>query len=79
MRTGSYPFGWETQYSLSELKNIGQKHCLEYVLGYGRDSAFAIKLPDKIRGLWLKIVKCWEQTPMAKYTCLCVGVFFLKN
>ena len=78
MLTGSFPFGWETEYSVFDLNKFSSKLKLVPVLFYGRGSALIQKLPHKLRAHFSKILNTVESTPLAPLICLSVGVIFKK-
>lgn len=79
MITGTYPFGWETEYSVSDLKNFGHQLKLETISFYGRDSAFTLKLPLSIRKTYKKLFSYIEKSPLAPYICLNLGFIYQKK
>lgn len=76
---GTHPFGWETEYSVKELKKIGDILKLEIIGLYGRESGVAARLPINIRKYW-KIIfsNLIEQRGIAPYICLHIGAIYEK-
>lgn len=78
MLTGSYPFGWETEYSYQNIKNWSKSLNLTIVKIYGRDSAFRIKIPKTVQPYWVKAFSLVEKSPLAPFICLNIGCIFKK-
>lgn len=79
MITGTYPFGWETEYSVFDLKNFGHLLGLKIVSFYGRDSAFTLKLPLSIQKTYKKMFSYIEKSRLAPYICLNLGFIYQKQ
>lgn len=75
MRRNTHPFGWETQYSASDLQKIAQQLQQTKYTIYGRDLDIVSHLPEciaeKINFLYKKYV---EPTQISWYTSLCIGI-----
>ncbi|HEX8923240.1 MAG TPA: class I SAM-dependent methyltransferase [Patescibacteria group bacterium] len=78
MATGTFPFGWETEYSAFKLKKMARILNLSFVRAYGRDSAFTLKVPDRLKPLYKNIFSVIEKSPLAPYVCLNLGVIYQK-
>lgn len=78
MITGTYPFGWETEYSVFNLKSFGQQLNLKTISFYGRDSAFTLKLPKSWQKKYKKLFSLIENSPLAPYLCLNLGFIYQK-
>lgn len=79
MATGTYPFGWETEYSVSDFKNFGRQLGLKTVSFYGRDSAFTLKLPLSVQNRYKKLFSYIENSLLAPYVCLNLGFIYQKK
>lgn len=78
MLLGSFPFGWETEYSVNDLKRIAREADIKIVRFYGRDSAFLGRLPTAIDFCWRKIFPKIEESLFAPFICLNIGVIYQK-
>jgi len=79
MWRGKYALGWETQYSVADLKRILKGEKVNVESFYGRESALTVRLPFSWRPRWQKIIKLWERSPWAPYLCLNLGVVLRKE
>ncbi len=78
MLTGTYPFGWETEYSLFDLKRLARKLKIAPLKFYGRNSSLTLKLHPKLQPHYSKIFAIIESSPIAPFLCLCIGGIFKK-
>lgn len=78
MLLGSFPFGWETEYSVNGLKRISRGLDVKIVRFYGRNSAFLDRLPDGINFYRKKIFPKIEESHFAPFVCLNIGVIYQK-
>ncbi len=78
MATKTYPFGWETEYSVANLKSFGRQLGLKTVFYYGRDSAFTLKLPKTWQKTYKKLFSLIENSQLAPYLCLNLGFIYQK-
>jgi len=78
MATKTYPFGWETEYSVANLKSFGHQLGLKTVDYYGRDSAFTLKLPKSWQKNYKKLFSHIENSQLAPYVCLNLGFIYQK-
>jgi SAM-dependent methyltransferase len=79
MRFGLHPFGWETEYSLADLKKIAHQLKVEPIRFYGRDSVFIGRLSGMIDCYWRKIFAKIEAGRLAPFVCLNIGVIYQKT
>lgn len=78
MKTGSFPFGWETEYSYFDLVNFAKKLNVKIIRVFGHDSAFTLKLPSSIRRFYLQIYSLIEKSVIAPFVCLDIGIILQK-
>jgi len=78
MVLGSNPFGWETEYALTDLKKIAGLLKIKPIRFYGRGSAFVGRLPGVIDCRWRKIVAKIEKSSLAPFICLNIGMICQK-
>jgi len=78
MLTGSFPFGWETEYSVNGLKRITNGLDVKIIRFYGRNSAFIDRLPSGINYYWKKIFPKIEESCLSPFVCLNIGVICQK-
>lgn len=75
MSFGTHPFGWETEYSLGDLRKISEKLHTKIVRFYGRDLDIIQKIPIQIRPhintFYKKMV---ENTFISPYIGLSIGM-----
>ncbi len=70
-----HPFGWETEYSKSDLLKLADKLGYQPFLIYGRDFDIIPKLPKSLRPLVSRILKDKvEDSFLAPYLCLNIGL-----
>lgn len=79
MWRGKYALGWETQYSVADLKKMLEGENVKIESFYGRESALTVKLPLSWRPKWQKIVRFEERLRWASYFCLNLGVVVKKQ
>jgi len=79
MRRGTHPFGWETEYSMEELKKISEKLNTKIVRFYGRDLDIIQKIPLSIRPYVDSVYKkTIEDTWISPYIGLSIGIIMQK-
>lgn len=78
MKLGIFPFGWEMEYTVNGLKRIGEELGVGVVRFYGRESAFTMKLPERIKNCWLKLFSKLERSRLAPFICLNLGAVYQK-
>jgi len=79
MRLGTHPFGWETEYSLGELRKISEKLNTKIVRFYGRDLDIIQKIPIQIRPQINTIYqKTVENSCISPYISLSIGMIVKK-
>jgi len=78
MKLGIFPFGWETEYALADLKKIAREFRVKPIRFYGRGSAFIGRLPGIIDFCWKKIFVKIEESRLAPFICLNIGVIYQK-
>lgn len=79
MLTHTFAFGWETEYSLQDLKKISKIFGVKIVKLYGRDSAFTLKFKSNLKNVWKKFISIIESNQtIAPRVCLNIGVFYKK-
>lgn len=78
MLRGSFPFGWETEFSPQQLKNLALQLNLKLIKIYGRDSAFRLKIPSSLNPIFNQYLNFIENSTIAPYLCLCIGAVYQK-
>lgn len=78
MKLRIFPFGWETEYSVSDLKEIVKIFNLKIVRFYRLDTAFRMRLPSILRRPWLIIFSVVENSKIAPFVCLNIGMICQK-
>lgn len=81
MLTGTFHFGWETEYSKPQLKKLFHPYPqMKLVTIYGRDSAIYQKLSNSpIKHILRFFVRNIEKTQLAPYLCLNIGAIYQKS
>ncbi len=81
MIKNTHPFGWETEYSKSDLIKLANRLRQEVFLIYGRDSDILSRFPKILKsGSYNLFSKYIEKSFLAPYLCLCIGIVFrIKN
>jgi len=81
MLTGTFHFGWETEYSKYQLKKLLYPYPqMKLVKIYGRDSAIYHKLSNSpISHIWRFFVRNIEKTQLASFLCLNIGAIYQKS
>jgi len=77
MKFGRHPFGWETEYSTTDLKRLAQALNIKATRFYGRDTALRLRLPLILREPWLKIFSIVEKSKIAPFVCLNIGMIYI--
>lgn len=78
MKLGIFPFGWETEYALADVKKIAREFKVKPIRFYGRGSAFIGRLPKVFDFWWKKIFVKIEENRLAPFICLNIGVIYQK-
>jgi SAM-dependent methyltransferase len=78
MKFNRHPFGWETEYSVSDLKRFGRQLKLKPIHFYGRESVLTDRLALPLKAWWKKIFAKIETSRLAPFVCLNVGVVYQK-
>lgn len=79
MGFGRHPFGWETEYALADMKKIAGLLKVKPIRFYGRGSASLGRLPGVIDFFWRKIFVKIEESRLAPFICLNIGVIYRKT
>lgn len=79
MKFGKHPFGWETQYSVWDLKKFSGNLGIKQIGFYGRESAFFNHFPKVIDNYWRKLFTEIEKSWLAPFVCLNIGTIYQKN
>lgn len=79
MANGSFPFGWETEYSYFDLQKIAKKLNVKVIKYFGHDSAFTLHLPQSIQPVFKKIFSIIENSTIAPFVCLDIALVLQKK
>ena len=80
MNHGTHPFGWETEFSKSDLEQIATQLYQKPYLIYGRESDIIDKLSyylgtNQLKNTFLAMI---ENSFLAPHVCLCIGLVIKK-